>query len=54
MADLNYIADSAPLPTFSLVPQGRSDLTYVRCTRSTNPVAHATAASCSITQLFIG
>lgn len=54
MAIHDYIADSALLPTFSLVPRVRSHLTDVRCIPAANAAGMATATTCRITQSFIG
>ncbi|WP_271575586.1 hypothetical protein [Bradyrhizobium sp. CCBAU 11361] len=55
MANLDYIADSAPLPLSSLVLQIRSDLTDVAQLPTTaNAEARATDTTCPIAQLFIG
>ncbi|WFU45732.1 hypothetical protein QA640_48040 (plasmid) [Bradyrhizobium sp. CB82] len=54
MANLDYSADSAPLPHPSLVFQARSNLTDVGSAPTANPVALATDTTCPITQLFIG
>ncbi|MHC2289451.1 hypothetical protein [Bradyrhizobium barranii] len=54
MANLDYSADSAPLPSSSLVFQARSSLTDVGCAPTDNPVAMATDPTALITQLFNG
>lgn len=54
MAIIHYIADSAILPTTSLVPKVRSNSTSVRCMPTSDPAAIATATTFRITHSFIG